>query len=42
MQNFFEFVDRKQREAVDDLEIVAKALQKGDLDVKKHLHDDQP
>ncbi len=42
MQNFFEFVDRKQREAVDDLEIVAKALEKGDLDVKKHLHDDQP
>lgn len=42
MQNFFEFIDRRQREAVDDLEIVAKALKKNKLDVKEHLHDDQP
>ena len=42
MQNFFEFVDRKQREAVDDLEVVAKALRKGKLEVKEHLKDDQP
>ena len=42
MQNFFEFVDRKQREAVDDLEVVAKALKKGKLEVREHLKDDQP
>lgn len=42
MQHFLEFIDRKQRQDMEDLEVVAKALKKGKLDVKEHLHDDQP
>ena len=42
MQQFLEFLDRKQRQAVEDLETVAKALKKGKLEVKQHLHDDDP
>lgn len=42
MQQFLEFIDRKQRQDIDDLETVAKALKKGKLDVKEHLNEDQP
>jgi hypothetical protein len=42
MQQFLEFIDRKQRESVSQLKIVSKALQKGKLDVKEYLHDDDP
>lgn len=42
MQQFLEFIDRKQRQNIDDLKTVAKALKKGKLDVKEHLNEDQP
>jgi hypothetical protein len=42
MQQFMEFVDRKQREAIDHLELIEKIFKKTDMEVKPHLDDENP
>jgi len=42
MQQFLEFVDRKQRESKEHLKLVEKALRKGHMHVYAHLEDDDP
>lgn len=42
MQNFMEFIDRKQREGKKQLKLMEKVLRKGGLTVYSHLEDDDP
>lgn len=42
MQQFLEFVDRKQRESKRQLKLVEKALRQGHFHVYGHLEDDDP
>ncbi len=42
MQNFMEFVDRKQRETRHRLGLIKDVLEGQDLKVKAHLHADDP
>lgn len=42
MRNFMEFVDRKQRESSEQLEIVKKILEDGKMEVKDHLDKEEP
>ena len=42
MQQFLEFIDRKQREANKHLKLLERLLQKSDLIVKDHIDEDDP
>lgn len=41
-QNFFEFIDRKQRESKKHLNLIEKLLQKGGLSISSHLENENP
>lgn len=42
MHNFFEFVDKRQRDAKKHLKLVEKMLKKNGLDVKSFLEEEEP
>lgn len=42
MQQFFEFIDRKQREAKKHLKLIERLLRKGGMSVYSHLEDEEP
>lgn len=42
MEQFLEFVDRKQREAKKHLHLIERLLRKGGMQVASHLEDEEP
>jgi hypothetical protein len=42
MEQFLEFVDRKQREAKKHLNLIERLLRKGGMEVYSHLEDEEP
>lgn len=42
MRNFFEFIDRKQREGKKHLKLIERVLRRGGLNIYSHLEEEEP